>query len=449
MFIIILLFIFFESIEGKCYEQCWKGFRDDLFCYTTSSTLQDDFPRLKNCFYSVDHTIRYVGLQSKSIDKNFKETLDFNFFGITVISFEIFDTFLFTLPNVSQLKIQRFKLLRTGLSKLLSSHSLPDTLISIDLSENSLDFIKSDFFTKFTNLKELYLSKNLFKEINLLIFNSNELDLIDFSDNSELNTFEEINFLLQPNENILYLNFQRCSLKKTPFLTNISKIFQINFANQYNKDFLNSSNSLLINKNNDKTFEIEHLVLSFDQLKPNKVLVEYLCFLNSNRLKTKIINFVDINDIKTLEKFNIDVKPYLDNETRPEVKTGTQIFHKIHENYTFNLFKAHKNYCMKYMLEISNQTTLDLKTTVLTRDSTKSIDSKITRLSNKQAIANAIFQNVTNHLNLKMIEKRNRILDYFMDYVDRVVLGLTIVFFSLLGIFYLAKLAIDKSLQVK
>ncbi|CAF1009320.1 unnamed protein product [Brachionus calyciflorus] len=471
-----LLFFFGTSHTWHCSEQCMVELRNDVFCYKTDSPINID--EIKTCFFSIYRTTRIFHIEASKRDYNVKEIYDFNFVGKTVTIFQIYDTFLHTMPNVSKLNIENFALKRTGLAILDRNNHLPDTLEYMDLSENSITFIKEDFFIKFQNLKEIILSKNFFVQIDLIVFNSNTLYLIDLSHNTHLNELNEIKFITSPKTDSLEIHLHENSLKKVPYLTGISKMYLLKIGKQH-EDFLYSNNSLLFSRNSDQIFEIQELIISMHSIKATNLSLEYLCFIYSNRFMIETTHIVDITDFKTLHKFNINESDFADG-TRTMAIKGSKVFRRIHAKYTSTLFSFFKNYCRKYMLEFITKTTTSLKKTTtliktqaktnMTTTKSSSITTKITTSSTKikttsthstthsilsvnttiQILTdifgiNSTMQEIRNEKNIF----RNRILDYFMDNVSQIVVIFTFIFASLLGIFFGADLAIKKGLKLR
>ncbi|CAF0997724.1 unnamed protein product [Brachionus calyciflorus] len=480
MLLIFLPFLFYGSIHTwHCSEQCMLDLRNDAFCYKTDTPL--NINDVKNCYFSIERTTRVFHIEAPKRDYNVKEIYDFNFLDKTVTIFEIYDTFLHIMPNVSKLNIENFALKRTGLAILDRNSHLPDTLEYMDLSENSITFIKEDFFIKFQNLKEIILSKNFFVQIDLIVFNSNTLYLIDLSHNTHLSELNEIKFITSPDTDLLEINLQVNSLKKIPYFIGISKIYKLNIKKQH-KDFFYSNNSLLISKTNDQLFEIHSLIISLvlPLKKTTGFSLEYLCFFHSNRFKTQVIYVVDVKEFLILRAYQTKNESEFADLPKSVARKGTKMFRLIHEEYTPILFNSSQHYCNKYMLDIKITTTLKTTTThtqsktsttkkssITTTTSTTTITTTKTTTTKTTTKLSTLppnkFENTTiqilpdiSRINLIMRARlnnqnnfRNRILDYFMDNISRIVVIFTFIFASLLGIFFWVNLAIEKSLKLR
>ncbi|CAF0857651.1 unnamed protein product [Brachionus calyciflorus] len=167
---------------------------------------------------------------------------DFNYFK-NLIKFSITNSTLTHMVNTSKLNfLEELIIRKTSLDTLNNSRVLSPRLERIDLSDNKIELIQSNFFSNLKNLKFLNLTYNNLKIINDLQFDSNSLELIDLSFNS-IQLFEKITFQNKKIHENFVLNLTRNSLKTFPnVFGNLKLVPNIYIGEQKTTTFIMNKN---------------------------------------------------------------------------------------------------------------------------------------------------------------------------------------------------------------
>ena len=157
------------------------------------------------------------------------------------------------LPKINQLDVRELNIHSNHIKQLIDSSNLPKSIEvnraynimvfkinsifnskSFNFYNNSIEYVKEDFFVPFLNLRYVNLNRNLLHSINTLYFNSDYLTDIQMVFN-KLEIMDRFVFL-NPNKMLLNdLNIKLDSnyLKRFPrFYGNVSNINKISMVNQ-------------------------------------------------------------------------------------------------------------------------------------------------------------------------------------------------------------------------
>ncbi|CAF0718011.1 unnamed protein product [Brachionus calyciflorus] len=238
-------------------------FENDIdFYLTNESSLINHIKKFKFEFYNL----------------NFKENLSFNF---NFLKNAIDLTFnnsknLTQLINASDLNLSSYSIINSLLTSLVDNSPIPKCVISLDFSNNTIDYISNDFFLKFKKLNLVNLSRNRIKHLDNLLISIGYL-MFKLNDNL-IESIREIKIL--DNHSGIYLHLENNPIKYLPIL-------YVKFCNLV----LNTQNLTLNQFDYIKNSSLKILNLNRLSLKHDKTddILQLLCLINSKYIKFSIL----------------------------------------------------------------------------------------------------------------------------------------------------------------
>ncbi|CAF0934573.1 unnamed protein product [Brachionus calyciflorus] len=316
--------------NSSSYILCLNGYNYQAF----------NLKKFKYCYNLYEPNLQKLFIKSFKFEKI---TYDFNFIHRTIRYFEIEESNLELLPNISRLHLNFVRLNNNQLKRLDNRDLMPNTIEFLNLKNNQIEFIKSDFFIMLTKLKELFLNNNKkLKSINYLIFNSKQFYLLKF-DNNQIEKFDEINFLAEPNEETFEINFHNNRLQKIPYFTGkIKKFKKILLGYQHLSDILYTKDGLKLDKE-DKPLYIKHFWISLNLFRDWETPIEYYCLKFSNFYR--IDEFYIMNaDTYSKRYINAYYKKSKSKLSLDEIrKTRESIFKVIDDKFYYQLPRKIEN----------------------------------------------------------------------------------------------------------
>ncbi|CAF0821599.1 unnamed protein product [Brachionus calyciflorus] len=325
-FLCLYLIVLFNSIDRafQCQmKECeWPSLEEKLSqrVLCLDGEHRNYFPiRFNECFNQPETHPKTLMLENFALIHNFS----YDNFLNNVDSFILIYTQSQDMPDISKFKLTYVFINRNYITTLNTSY-LPNTLEHINLSRNRITNIFGSF-DSFKNLKTLDLSINKLKQLDLIKFNSNNLILINLSDNylMHLGPIQFENDIANP---LYMINIDKNKLTKLPIVTgNLKYIENFKIGMQQTRELF--KNKLIMTYPNESIVVNRALI---DMNMFDRPSLELACWLRAKQshLNGFIIENFDVKSNLT----QMIIRKYLMNENyilKKGIKISNDKYYKI------------------------------------------------------------------------------------------------------------------------